>query len=45
MGTDMLTKINAVIDFNNNILMCNINNKHYNINLGHLDSKNESVAN
>ena len=45
LGTDTLSRITAVINFNNNTFMCNVNNKQYSIKLGHIDIKNESVAN
>ena len=45
LGTDTLNKINVVINFNNNTMMCMVNNKDYSVKLGHIDIKSESVAN
>ena len=33
LGTDTLTKINAIIDFKNNKLMCTVSNKEHSVRL------------
>ena len=42
LGTDTLKKINAVIDFENNNLICTVSNKEHSVELGNVDIDNDS---
>ena len=45
LGIDTLRKINGIINFNNNKLMCMVNNNNYSMKLSHIYIDSESGSN